>query len=391
MPEEVMVGRLGRKKAVTGEDLINYTKMCVRCNYCNQCPTYRVDGWESVSPRGKLQMLREVISGSIDVDAKVVKDIYKCSVCGLCEVLCPTELPLIEIWEVVRHELVRRKYAPLSMHKKLKEITFINMNPYGGDQEKRGDWLDRRLITEDAKTLYFAGCTASFRLTDLAKSTASVLNKLGIEFTYAGNDEVCCGSPFLRTGQRDIVRRLFTKNFKVWSRMGIERIITSCPGCYRTIAKDYPRIAEEEGVEFNIEVAHTVTVLDELMREADVSISISNPGIATYHDPCHLGRHMGVYDEPRNVIEKLGIELIEMERSREFALCCGAGGGLRSQFKEISFEIGRERVEEAVETGAKWLITCCPFCEYHLSKSSEKLGNPIEVVDLVELADKMLR
>ncbi|WP_456329143.1 (Fe-S)-binding protein [Archaeoglobus sp.] len=357
---------------------------CSKCGYCTTCPTYKIEGWETVSPRGKIQLTLKYLDGDIEIDQRVVKDIFKCSVCGLCQEVCPVELPLIDFWEELRRELVRKGMAPLSVHRKLREITFRNYNPYSGDQEKRGEWADFEI--KPAKTLYFAGCTASFRLQNLAKSTASVLNKLGIDFTIAGKNEYCCGSPFLRTGQKDVVEKLFEKNFRYWQKAGIERIITSCPGCYRTLSLDYPKIAEEKGYEFNIEVVHTVSILDKMgvFEKSDITAK------ATYHDPCHLGRHMGMYEEPRNVIRKLGIDFVEMERNRERALCCGAGGGLRSQFPEISFEIGRQRVLEAMETGAEYLITCCPFCEYHLSKSAEKLGNKIKVVDLVEIAEKLI-
>jgi Fe-S oxidoreductase len=359
---------------------------CVKCNYCSVCPTYRVDGWESVSPRGKIQILRDLTGKNYKLDAKIVKDFYKCSVCGLCEVKCMVDLPLIDFWEEVRAELVKNGYAPLSVHKKLRDATYRDFNPYGGLQEERGEWLEVE-TSEDSEVLYFAGCTASFRLQNLAKSTTELLEKLGVKFQYAGKDEVCCGSPFIRTGQLDIAERLFEKNFKTWQKMGIKKIITSCPGCFRTIAKDYPKFAEKRGYKFDIEVMHTISLLDEKMNNMKGDAGIA----ATYHDPCHLGRHMGIYEEPRRVIRKLGIKLIEMERNREEALCCGAGGGLRSQFKEISFEIGRERVEEAMKTGTEYLITCCPFCEYHLSKSANKLGNKIKVLDLVELANELLK
>lgn len=357
---------------------------CSRCGYCNVCPTYRVEGWESVSPRGKIQIALSFLNGNIKIDARTVKDIFKCSVCGLCEEVCPIDLPLIDFWEELRYVMSKNGYAPLSVHKKLKEITYRYFNPYSGDQDRRDEWVNFEI--KPSKTLYFAGCTASFKLQNLAKATANALNKLGIEFTIAGRNEYCCGSPFLRTGQKDIFEKLFEKNIRYWERAGIERIITSCPGCYRTISRDYPRIAEEKGREFNIEVVHTVSILERMGRFEEVEKKVKG----TYHDPCHLGRHMGMYDEPRNVIRKLGIEFVEMERTKEYSLCCGAGGGLRSQFKEISFEIGKQRVLEAMETGAEYLITCCPFCEYHLSKSAEKLGNKIKVVDLVEIAEKLI-
>lgn len=362
-------------------DIYEIAEKCSRCGYCNICPVYNVEGWESVSPRGRMQIILAIKNG-IKIDPKIVKDIFKCSICGLCEEVCPVELPLIDVWERLRYELTKKAYAPLSVHKKLKEITYRYFNPYSGDQNKRSEWVDFEIGS--AKTLYFAGCTASFKLQNLAKATANVLKKLGIEFTMAGKNEYCCGSPFIRTGQRDIVEKLFEKNFKYWKKEGIEKIITSCPGCYRTISLDYPKIAKEKGYEFDIEVVHTVSILNKCKFE---KVEIKG----TYHDPCHLGRHMGMYDEPRNVISKLGIDFVEMERNRELSLCCGAGGGLRSQFREISFEIGRQRVLEAIKTGADYLITCCPFCEYHLSKSAEKnLGNRIKVVDLVEIAEKQI-
>ncbi|WP_202318454.1 (Fe-S)-binding protein [Archaeoglobus neptunius] len=355
---------------------------CSKCGYCSVCPTYRIVGWESVSPRGKIQVALDFLNGNISLDSRIVKDIFKCSVCGLCEEVCPVDLPLIDFWEDLRYLLTQQGYAPLSVHRKLKEITYRNFNPYSGDQERRGEWVEFEV--RPAKTLYFAGCTASFRLQNLAKSTANALNKLGIEFTVAGKNEYCCGSPFLRTGQRDIVEKLFEKNYRYWEKNGIERIITSCPGCYRTISLDYPKIAEKKGYEFNIEVVHTVSILNKEGNFKKIGIK------GTYHDPCHLGRHMGMYEEPRNVIRKLGVDFVEMERNRERSLCCGAGGGLRSQFGEVSFEIGRQRVLEAMETGADYLITCCPFCEYHLSKSAEKLGGKIKVVDLVEIAERLI-
>ncbi len=355
---------------------------CMKCGYCNACPTYKIEGWESTSPRGKIQVVLSYLSNELKLDSRIVKDIYKCSVCGLCEVLCPVDLPLIDFWEEVRYEMTKKGFAPLSVHRKLKEITYRYYNPYSGYPENRADWVDFEV--QKSKTLYFAGCTASFKLQNLAKSTARALNKLGIEFTVAGRDEYCCGSPFIRTGQRDIAEKLFEKNYRYWTKAGIERIITSCPGCYRTLSLDYPKMAAEKGYDFNIEIIHTVSILDKYGSFEETNIK------ATYHDPCHLGRHMGMYDEPRNVIKKLGIDFVEMERNRELSLCCGAGGGLRSQFPEISFEIGRMRVLEAMSTGSDYLITCCPFCEYHLSKSAEKLGNRIKVVDLVEIAERQI-
>lgn len=353
-------------------------KDCIKCGLCNICPVFKVEKLESVSPRGKLIILHDIKKGKVKLDARLVKEIYKCSVCGMCSVVCPANLELVELWEKVREEMVNRKLAPLPIHRKVRDITYREFNPYGGDQRKRLEWLEFHV--GKSKTLYFAGCTASFKAHNIAKSTARVLRNLGVEFTVLGANEFCCGSPFLRTGQKDIAKMLFTRNIKIWQREGIEEIITSCPGCYKTLKEDYPQFAEEAKLDFELEVKHVSSVFAEKMeKEGNIEL------IATYHDPCHLGRHMGVYDDPRKVIKKAGIKLVEMERSREFALCCGAGGGLRAQFKEIAIAIAEERVREALETGTNVIITSCPFCEYNLSRVG---GSRIRVFDLSEIADK---
>ncbi|MCS7144959.1 MAG: (Fe-S)-binding protein [Archaeoglobaceae archaeon] len=353
---------------------------CIKCGLCNICPVFRVERSESVSPRGKIILLSEIKRGSIKLDARIVKEIYKCSVCGVCSLVCPANLDLIKLWEEVREEFVNKKIAPLPIHRKVRDITYREFNPYGGDQQKRAEWLD--LSIEKSRTLYFAGCTASFKAQNIAKATAKTLKNLGIEFTVLGAKEFCCGSPFLRTGQIDVAKMLFTKNIKVWQSEGIKEIITSCPGCYKSIKEEYPKFAKEVKIEFNIEVKHISSVFAKLMKkEGKLEL------IATYHDPCHLGRHMGVYEEPREVIRKAGIKLVEMERNREFSLCCGAGGGLRTQFKEIAMAIAEERIREALETGTNVIITSCPFCEYNLSRVG---GSRVRVLDLSEIAEKTI-
>ncbi|MEM4747093.1 MAG: (Fe-S)-binding protein [Archaeoglobaceae archaeon] len=347
---------------------------CIKCGLCNICPVFRVEKIESVSPRGKISIFNK----NVKIDARMVKDFFKCSICGLCEIICPVNLRLTEFWEKKREELVERKFAPLPIHKKLRDMTLRDYNPYGGNPEKRAEWLDFKV--KKSKILYFAGCTASYKLQNIAKASANALRKLGVEFTILGSSEFCCGSLFLRTGQRDVGRYLFKKNIHVWEKAGIEEIITSCPGCYKTISKDYPIFARELGYEFNFEVKHISSVFAELV-EGKLDL------IATYHDPCHLGRHMGIYEEPRKVIRKVGIKLIEMERNREFSLCCGAGGGLRSQFKDISIAICEERIREILSTGTNVVITSCPFCEYNFSRTG---GGRIKVLDLSEIVEKSL-
>ncbi len=359
---------------------------CAQCHYCRVCPVYTVVGWESVSPRGRTFLLKSKALKDFSFDEESVEEFYKCTTCGACEAVCQTSIPLIDLWEESRAEFVKLRLAPLPVHERLRQAVEKHWNPYGEKAEERDAWMPEGVeLAEEGELLYFAGCTASFRMKELAVATVKVLSK-ATEFAYAGQSEVCCGSPFLRTGQRDVARKLFLRNYREWERRGVKRIVTTCAGCYRTIARDYPKLAAEEGLDFDFEVIHTVHFVNELVEKGELSIKPLHLK-ATYHDPCHLGRHMGVYDEPRELIRRLGIELVEMERIRENAFCCGAGGGVKSQFKELAMEMGKVRIQEAKER-ADVLISCCPFCKLHLAHASKEANAGVKVLDLVELLEK---
>ncbi len=362
----------------------NEAFVCVQCHYCRICPAYSVLKWESVSPRGRMYLLRGIIKGEIEPDSRVVEDFYRCTTCGACEAVCQTSIPLIEVWERARSEFVNAGIAPLPVHRKLKEVAEKNGNPYGEKREERAKWAQKYQFKNDAGILFFAGCTASYRMMELAKSTVEILMKAGVDFTYAGEDEHCCGSPFLRTGQRDIAYWFFRKNLEEWKKRGVKTIVTTCSGCYRTIGKDYPEIAEELGYEWNLKVIHTVHLIWELIESGKLGFERSYEAV-TFHDPCHLGRHMKVYQLPRRILEKMGYQIVEMEHTMENSLCCGAGGGVKSQFKDLALQIGKKRINEAIKTGSGMVVSACPFCKLHLIHAAEK---KIEVRDIVELVNE---
>ncbi|MBO8182488.1 MAG: (Fe-S)-binding protein [Archaeoglobus sp.] len=366
---------------------------CAQCNYCRVCPTYKIEKWESVSPRGRLYLLKLMLNGS-KIDSVMLKDFFKCTTCGLCENICIVDIPLLELWEKARNWLTKVK-GPLPAHKKLADNIGIHMNIYGEDRNLRDAWFPDNVEISDSETLFFAGCTASYRVREIAESAVKIFSRFGIEFNYLGRDEVCCGSTLIRTGQKEKAERLVEKNIKIWERNGIERVITTCAGCYRTFALDYPRICEERGIDFNFEILHLSQFIE---REAGKVIKdgmkAKLKGRATYHDPCHLGRHAGVYDEPRELIKASGLELVEMEHSRENSFCCGAGGGVRAQFRDLSLEIGKLRLEEALQLNVDYLISCCPFCKMHLSHSKKVSGlernDKPEILDISEVVLKVL-
>ena len=214
--------------------------------------------------------------------------------------------------------------------------------------------------------LYFRGCTAREKQTDIAEATERLLEIAGVDF-HTLDDEKCCGSVLLRTGFIDEAQNQIKKNTETLKG---QKIITSCAGCYKTLKEDY------EG----LDVIHISQLLDELIREGKLNFSKRDLNV-TYHDSCHLGRHCNVYDEPRNVIQSVA-DITEMENIRENSLCCGTGGGVKSAYPEIANQMASLRIAQAKETGCKTLVTPCPFCKLNLE------NDDIEVVDLTEFLVK---
>lgn len=213
--------------------------------------------------------------------------------------------------------------------------------------------------------LYFRGCTAREKETGIADATEKLLRKFNIDY-HILDDENCCGSVLLRTGFEKEAQEQIKKNSELFRN---EKILTSCAGCYKTLTEDYD----------DLDVIHITMLLDELMDNEHSKKDLK----ATYHDSCHLARHCGVYEEPRNIISSLA-KLVEMENIRENGLCCGAGGGVKSAYPEIASQLSKNRINQAKNTGADVLITACPFCKLNLS------NDEIEVLDLTEFVLRCL-
>lgn len=232
--------------------------------------------------------------------------------------------------------------------------------------------------------IYFRGCLSREKLKEIPDTTEELLQKAGIEYRIL-EEEGCCGSVLLRTGFKEEALQVM-KNTLEYIRE--EQVLVSCAGCYRAFKEDYPEILGEE-----VDVIHTSRLFRDLIEEGLLEPSPSQDKV-TYHDPCHLGRHQKEYQAPREVINSFG-ELVEMERSQEKARCCGAGGGVRLAFPELSEEIGKNRVEDARDTGATTLVTCCPFCILNLETSQKESSSPTNVtekeIDILDLSQFLLR
>ncbi len=362
---------------MTEKDLESLEKemlVCTQCGFCRSvCPIFEDFGWESSVARGKVILAYGMLKDRFDIDDSIVETLYQCSTCGDCERRCPSNVGVVDIIEAARKELLDEH--ALEKHKKFADNILKYGNPYG-ETEKQGEQFGK--TPKKAKIGYFIGCTPAYRNQNIAKTTMSILDKLGVDYTVI--DEVCCGSPLQRIGGKDgDVKKLVDHNLDSVEELGIETLLFSCAGCYNMFKNHYPDFRELKFKPMHI---------TELLAEKELPLK-EYPKTVTYHDPCHLGRHAGVYEAPRKIIEKIPkAEFKEMEFNKETARCCGGGGGLRAAFPDMSKRIAERRIENA--KFADVLLTACPFCVNNLTLGKESTDCDIEVKDIVELVDELL-
>jgi heterodisulfide reductase subunit D len=275
---------------------------------------------------------------------------------------------------------VSKGWGPLPKHLDFAQSIAKNHNPYNEPSETRANWISQE-SPADNSLVYFVGCTSSYRQQHIAQATVKILEAAQTPFTTLGSDEWCCGSPLIRTGQLDLIQELASHNIELLEEMGAKTVIFSCAGCYRAFKKDYPELGYS--VPFNVQ--HTTQFFLDLLRAGKLKVKPLSMSV-TYHDPCHLGRHMRVYQQPRRILQQLQVDLREMPRTMKDAFCCGAGGGVRAAFPEFAQSTAKARIEEALESQASVLVSACPFCEANfLETLKESPELQIAVRDISEL------
>ncbi|RDE14337.1 MAG: hypothetical protein C4K48_06450 [Candidatus Thorarchaeota archaeon] len=347
------------------------------------CPTFFAWRSDSPTPHGRALLIHQDLVGTRKIDDRGIEVLYQCLECSHCLTWCKPEVDIASIVEQKRKELVAEGRRPGGLTEMAQAIKECH-NPFSEPHESRNNWLSANGKKKGKSLLYFVGCTSSYREKEIAANTVDLLESLGYRVLVAGGSqgEWCCGSPLFRTGDVELGMELAQHNTEMLNRMNAEEIIVTCPGCFRSLSKDYPA----NGLMINKRVRHISQLLNEIKESLPV---FDFEEKITYHDPCHLGRHSKIYDEPRNVINRVsGSKLVEMERTRENAMCCGNGAGLRTLFPEHAKKIGSERVRQAQSTGASILVTSCPFCKNMLGSQAE---NSLTVLDLPEFVLMAMR
>ena len=366
---------------------------CIKCSTCKysykdfekSCPSGEKFLFESYWASGRIRTIRGVLNGDLEWREDLIDPIFACTTCGACMDACqaPHADYIVEMIEALR-ELAVKNIGPAKNQESLVTRCEDSYNPYGDPNSDNSELKKEYDLPDKAEWVYFIGCTSNYRQNNLRDSTLRFLKKAGIDFTLI--DEHCCTSPMIRTGQLSIVDEYMKYNVDQIKKAGATKVITSCAGCYKTLMKDFERF----GNNLEFEVYHSSELVKKLLDEKKIEFKSEYNKTVTYHDPCHLGRHMGVYELPREIYKQIpGLNLVEMKRNRNFAWCCGAGGGVKIGYPDWALEISKERLEEAKETGATVVTSTCPFCKTNLSDTTAHYKFDFQVLDLMEILDQV--
>ena len=361
-------------------------KFCYQCGKCDSvCP------WNRVTRFSMRKLVREAVFGLTEIESE---DMWRCTTCGKCPQRCPRDVKQIDDVVSLRRMATGYGVFPASV-KPVRTVTSgltTQGNPFNEDRANRAAWaqgLSVKPFTEGMDVLYFPCCYASYdpRLKKVAQATAKILTKAGVDFGILGSKENCCGESIRKTGNEQLFRKLAKENIKAFIDNGVSKILVSSPHCYHTFKNEYPQF------KVNFEVVHISQYLSELVKDGKLQITKEYEKKIAYHDPCYLGRHNGVFEEPREVLKQIpGVTLSELPEARLDSLCCGMGGGRVWMETEKNERFSNIRVEQALELGAEELVTACPYCVTALEDSRLVLNHAddIEVKDITEVLQEVV-
>jgi len=332
------------------------------------------------------KLIRQATFGLTEIESE---DIWRCTTCGRCPQRCPRGVKQIESGVSLRRIATENGIFPTPVRpiRGISASLVAEGNPLNEERKNRANWaegLSVKTFTEGMEVLYFPGCYLSYdpRLKKVARATADILNRAGIDFGILGPRENCCGESIRKTGDEDLFKRLARENIKTFIDNGVKKILVSSPHCYHTFKNEYPEF------KVNFEVVHISQYLIELINEGRLEFARAYEKKVTYHDPCYLGRHNGIYDEPREVLKKVpGLELIEMADLRQDSLCCGGGGGRIWMETPKGQRFSDLRLEQAIGVRAEVLVTSCPYCitNFEDSRLNREDSDVIEIKDITEI------
>ncbi len=374
---------------------------CIQCGKCTGgCPVARKT---VLNIRSMIYQM--LVKPEMEVDAH--EELWDCTSCFTCVERCPKDVQPAELIIALRGELVESGRIPETIGAALMG-TFRQGNPSGMAREDRAAWADGKPIKdaqEGCELLYYVGCTPSYdmRAQPIARALARVFEIAGLDFGALGIEESCCGNEIRRLGEVGLFEMLVEENSEMFRSTGAKQLVTASPHCYNTFKNEY---GLDDATGHPMDVLHYTQLVAKLIEEGRLELPNEigeggHPVKVTYHDPCFLGKQNHIYDEPRAILQAIpGVELVEMDRSRERSLCCEGGGGrMWAEGTNLEERLAFQRVHEAADTGAEILAVACPFCLLTLEDAVkvQKLDDPehnegraLRVMDIMELLNQAL-
>ena len=373
---------------------------CTECGRCqSQCPAWHTD--KPLSPKLLIMALRDHALANIPKEGPIVGEtispdvLWSCTTCGACVNECPVDI------EHIDHIVNMRRFQVLVESEFPTELggTFRNLekagNPWGANRADRNAWIAEcdfpvEVITgalpDEVEYLFWVGCAGAYeeRAKKTTKAVAELLYISGVKFAVLGARETCTGDPARRAGNEFLYQILARENIDTFNEVyanykGKKKVVVTCPHCFTTIGRDY----KQQG--FELEMLHHTQLLNTLVKTGRLKPVTQSSNSLTYHDPCYLGRHNQIYEPPRELLESTGVEVIEMPRNQERSFCCGAGGGRMWMEEKLGTRINMNRVEEAINTGAKEVAVACPFCRVMVSDGVTAKGSDTHVIDVAQV------
>jgi len=417
------------------EDYQSDMETCCRCSACKFIPLEKVNGsrpvnicpsiarynFHAYSGGGRMGIGVALLEERLEYTDKLLEVVYNCLTCGGCDISCKYAMDM-EVLKPIYETRIRCVENGHTIPVLDRMINSLRKQGHmiPGAKVKRGDWaegLDVKDYTRHkTEVIYHAGCRTCYDrdMWEVARGAISLLQKAGIDVGIAGGSESCCGGRAYQMGYRDDFLKQARRNMEMIRKSGAEMLVTGCSDCYHAFKVLY----DEFDLKGNLEVLHITEYLDRLIKDGRLKPARKAELNVTYHDPCHLGRlgephihwqgkqvpgHIrifdppkefqrgtyGIYQPPRDVLNSIpGLKLIEMERIKEYAWCCGAGGGVKETNPEFARFTAGERIKEAESTGAEAIVTACPGCEKNFDEAIKENGSALKVYDVVELVAK---
>jgi Fe-S oxidoreductase len=410
--------------------------MCCRCSACKFIPLQQIKGKEfsyvcpsiakynfhAYSGGGRMNIGSAAAKNGLNYTDKLLDIVYNCQMCGGCDISCKYAMDM-EVLEPI-YEFRKQAIADGKTNKALEKV-IANLKKTGymvPATGKRGAWAKGLDIKDATKVkvdvLYFVGCQTSFNqdMWKVAKATANILKKAGVNFGIMGDAEICCGGRAQQMGYEDAFLAAAKKNIAAIKKTGAKTVVTGCADCYNALKVMYERFDLKPG----FEVMHITEYIANLIKAGKLKLKKKVDLSVTYHDPCRLGRlgepwvkwngkripgdrfvfepqkpyrrgANGVYDPPRDILKAIpGLRFTEMTRIKEYSWCCGAGGGVSESNPEFATWTGQERIDEAVSTGAEAMVTACAWCEKTFNDTIQANGSAMKIYDIVELVEKAI-